>query len=187
MIDRCRSPAHPTTWSYHSTDGMGLLEFLEWARPEHAAAAASAGYSRWAGSETGAGPRTYVQEGRRIMSPAQTDTGAQSARATGIRRRPGYVEIGNEDNFDRAATYDGRYASLRRSRQSIQTSRYCHLRCSMTPDVVDDHYYKREQDVREARHYDKPTAAARRSSFGEWPPAKARRLNFGAARMTPRS
>jgi alpha-N-arabinofuranosidase len=23
-------PTHPGTWSYHSTDGMGLLEFLEW-------------------------------------------------------------------------------------------------------------------------------------------------------------
>ena len=27
LVDR---PTHPTTWNYHSTDGMGLLEFLEW-------------------------------------------------------------------------------------------------------------------------------------------------------------
>ena len=26
MVNR---PTHPTTWSYHSSDGMGLLEFLE--------------------------------------------------------------------------------------------------------------------------------------------------------------
>ena len=25
LVDR---PTHPTTWSYHSSDGMGLLEFL---------------------------------------------------------------------------------------------------------------------------------------------------------------
>ena len=27
LVDR---PTHPSPWSYHSTDGMGLLEFLEW-------------------------------------------------------------------------------------------------------------------------------------------------------------
>ena len=27
MVDR---PTHPSPWIYHSSDGMGLLEFLEW-------------------------------------------------------------------------------------------------------------------------------------------------------------
>src|SRR5436305_8580653 len=27
LVDR---PTHPSPWSYHSSDGMGLLEFLEW-------------------------------------------------------------------------------------------------------------------------------------------------------------
>ena len=27
LVDR---PTHPSPWFYHSSDGMGLLEFLEW-------------------------------------------------------------------------------------------------------------------------------------------------------------
>jgi alpha-N-arabinofuranosidase len=27
LVDR---PTHPSPWHYHSSDGMGLLEFLEW-------------------------------------------------------------------------------------------------------------------------------------------------------------
>ena len=27
LVDR---PTHPGTWNYHSSDGMGLLEFLTW-------------------------------------------------------------------------------------------------------------------------------------------------------------
>ncbi len=32
LVDR---PTHPSTWSYHSSDGMGLLEFLEWCEDLH--------------------------------------------------------------------------------------------------------------------------------------------------------
>jgi alpha-L-arabinofuranosidase len=44
LVDR---PTHPTTWSYHSTDGMGLLEFLEWCEDLHMepVLAVFAGYS----------------------------------------------------------------------------------------------------------------------------------------------
>jgi alpha-L-arabinofuranosidase len=28
-------PTHPTTWRYHSSDGMGLLEFLQWCEDLH--------------------------------------------------------------------------------------------------------------------------------------------------------
>ena len=43
-----------------------------------------------------------------------TRSGARYARGMGIPRRSQlrYVEIGNEDKFDRAKTYDGRYAQF---------------------------------------------------------------------------
>ncbi len=45
LVDR---PTHPSPWNYHSSDGLGLLGFLEWCgEPEHAERARGAygGYS----------------------------------------------------------------------------------------------------------------------------------------------
>ena len=44
LVDR---PTHPSPWSYHSSDGMGLLEFLEWCEDLHMqpVLAVYAGYS----------------------------------------------------------------------------------------------------------------------------------------------
>jgi alpha-L-arabinofuranosidase len=32
LVDR---PTHPSPWNYHSSDGLGLLEFLEWCEDLH--------------------------------------------------------------------------------------------------------------------------------------------------------
>ena len=44
LVDR---PTHPTTWSYHSSDGMGLMDFLMWCEDLHMepVLAVYAGYS----------------------------------------------------------------------------------------------------------------------------------------------
>src|SRR3954470_9899064 len=58
-------PTHPTTWRYHSSDGMGLLEFLQWCEDLHVdpLLGVYAGYSL-AGQVIKAGPdlEPYVQE-----------------------------------------------------------------------------------------------------------------------------
>ena len=117
LVDR---PTHPTTWSYHSTDGMGLLEFLEWCEDLHMQPLLGiyAGYSL-GGQVVKPGPDLdpYVQEG---LEEIEYVTGGTDTKWGAVRARDGhpapftlrYVEIGNEDNFDRARTYDGRYAQF---------------------------------------------------------------------------
>jgi alpha-L-arabinofuranosidase len=53
----------------------------------------------------------------------------------------------------------------------------------MTPDIVDDHYYKREQGMfEEARHYDKTDRNGPKIFVGEWATREGSPTpNFGAA------
>ena len=83
-----------------------------------------------------------------------------------------YVEIGNEDNFDRAKTYDGRYAqfykAIKEKYPNLQVIATMPVK-GMTPDVVDDHYYKRERGMfDEARHYDTTDRNGPKIFVGEW-------------------
>jgi alpha-N-arabinofuranosidase len=64
LVDR---PTHPSPWHYHSSDGMGLLEFLEWCEDLHMqpVLAVYAGYSM-AQEHVTPGPELepYVQDCR---------------------------------------------------------------------------------------------------------------------------
>ena len=177
LVDR---PTHPTTWSYHSSDGMGLLEFLEWCEDLHMEPVLGvyAGYSL-GGQVVRPGPdlEPYVQEGLEEIEyvTGGTDTKWGAARARDGHPAPfalRYVEIGNEDNFDRAKTYDGRYAQFYKAIKA----KYPKLQMiatmpvnGMKPDVVDDHYYKREQGMfAEARHYDNTDRNGPKIFVGEW-------------------
>jgi alpha-N-arabinofuranosidase len=173
-------PTHPSTWSYHSTDGMGLLEFLEWCEDLHMqpVLAIYGGYSL-GGQVVKPGPdlEPYVQEG---LEEIEYVTGGPETKWGAMRVRDGhpapfalhYVEIGNEDNFDRQKTYDGRYAQFHRAIKA----KYPGLQViatmpvtGITPDVVDDHYYKREQGMfEEAHHYDKTDRKGPKIFVGEW-------------------
>jgi alpha-N-arabinofuranosidase len=177
LVDR---PTHPTTWSYHSTDGMGLLEFLEWCEDLHMQPLLGiyAGYSL-GGQVVKPGPdlELYVQEG---LEEIEYVTGGTDTKWGAVRARDGhaapftlrYVEIGNEDNFDRAGTYDGRYAqfykAIKAKYPSLQVIATMPVK-GMTPDVVDDHYYKREQGMfEESRHYDNTDRNGPKIFVGEW-------------------
>ncbi len=187
-------PTHPTTWSYHSTDGMGLLEFLEWCEDLHMQPLIGiyAGYSL-GGQVVKPGPdlEPYVQEG---LEEIEYVTGGADTKWGAVRARDGhsapftlrYVEIGNEDNFDRARTYDGRYAqfykAIKAKYPNIQVIATMPVN-GMTPDVVDDHYYKREQGMfEEARHYDNTDRNGPKIFVGEWATREGTPTpNFGAA------
>ena len=174
LVDR---PTHPTTWSYHSSDGMGLLEFLKWCEDLHMepVLAVYAGYSL-GGQVVKPGPDLdpYVQEG---LEEIEYVTGGADTKWGAVRARDGhpapfklrYVEIGNEDNFDRAKTYDGRYAQFfkaikakypdlqviatmpvngmtsRRGRRSLLQARAGHVRVG---EAVRQHRSERPQDLR---------------------------------------
>lgn len=177
LVDR---PTHPSTWSYHSTDGMGLLEFLEWCEDlkMQPVLAVYAGYSL-SGQVVKPGPDLdpYVQE---ALDEIEYVTGSADTKWGGTRVRDGhpapfalhYIEVGNEDNFDRAKTYDGRYAQFYRAikakhpdLQIIATMPVNGIK----PDVVDDHYYKREHGMfEESKHYDKTDRNGPKIFVGEW-------------------
>jgi alpha-N-arabinofuranosidase len=191
LVDR---PTHPSPWRYQSTDGMGLLEFLEWCEDlkMEPVLAVFAGYTL-NGKVVRPGPdlEPYVQDAldeiEYVTGPADTKWGA-------VRARDGhpapftlrYVEIGNEDTFDRAKTYDGRFAQFSHAIKA----KYPELKLIATmpvtgvkPDVVDDHYYKREQGMfEESKHYDQVDRNGPKIFVGEWATREGSPTpNFGGA------
>jgi alpha-N-arabinofuranosidase len=118
LVDR---PTHRSPWNYQSSDGMGLLEFLEWCEDlrMQPVLAVYAGYSL---AQEHVNPGTdlepYVQDS---LDELEYVTGGPETKWGAERVKDGhpapfkltYVEIGNEDWFDRSGSYDARY------RQSI--------------------------------------------------------------------
>jgi alpha-N-arabinofuranosidase len=173
-------PTHPTTWSYHSSDGMGLLEFLQWCEDlrMEPVLAIYAGYSL-GGQVVKPGPdlEPYVQD---ALDEIEYATGGTDTKWGAVRARDGhpapfklsYVEVGNEDSFDRARTYDGRFAQFFKPIKA----KYPNLQVIATmpvkgviPDVVDDHYYNREQRMFElAKFYDSADRKGPKIFVGEW-------------------
>jgi alpha-N-arabinofuranosidase len=177
LVDR---PTHPSTWSYHSTDGMGLLEFFEWCEDlrMQPLLAVFAGYTL-DGHAVKPGPdlEPYVQEALDEMEYA---TGAANTKWGALRARDGhpapftvhYVEVGNEDSFDRAKTYDSRFAqffkAIKAKYPDIQVIATMPVN-GVTPDIVDDHYYKRMPGMfEEAKHYDQADRNGPKIFVGEW-------------------
>ncbi|MDQ6679125.1 MAG: carbohydrate binding domain-containing protein [Acidobacteriota bacterium] len=191
MVNR---PTHPGTWNYHSSDGMGLLEFLNWCEDlkMEPVLGVYAGYSL-GGQLVKPGPDLdqYVQEG---LEEIEYVTGGTGTKWGAVRARDGhpapfklrYIEIGNEDNFDKARTYDGRYAqfyqAIKAKYPDMQLIATMPIK-GMTPDVLDDHYYKREQGMfAEARHYDQTDRKGPKIFVGEWATREGTPTpNFGAA------
>ncbi len=190
-VDR---PTHPSPWSYHSSDGMGLLEFLEWCEDLHMqpVLAVYAGYSLAQDHiEPGPALEPYVQD---ALDELEYVTGGVNTKWGAERAKDGhpapfsltYVEIGNEDDFDRSKSYDGRYAQFYKAIKA----KYPQLQLiattpvkSITPDVIDDHYYKQaEQFFADVHHYDKTDRNGPKIFVGEWATREGGPTpNFGAA------
>ncbi len=177
LVDR---PTHPSPWGYHSTDGMGLLEFLYWCEDlkMDPVLAVYAGYSL--GGEhvnPGADLETYVHD---ALDEIEYVTGSADTKWGAVRAKNGhpepfkltYVEIGNEDQFDKSGSYDERYAQFHKAIKA----KYPDLQLISTapikgikPDVQDDHYYVRaKQNFHDAAHYDKADRNGPKIFVGEW-------------------
>ena len=201
LVDR---PTHPSPWNYHSSDGMGLLEFLEWCEDlkMQPVLAVYAGYSlAQEHVNPGADLEPYVQD---ALDEIEYVTGGTDTKWGAERAKDGhpapfkltYVEIGNEDWFDRSGSYDGRYTqfykAIKAKYPDLQLIATAPVK-SVKPDVIDEHYYVRAtQNFHDATHYDtpdssspapsigtgatttKPTATGRRSLSASGPRAKAR-------------
>jgi alpha-N-arabinofuranosidase len=169
MVDR---PTHPSPWNYHSSDGLGFLEFLEWCEDlkMQPVLAVYAGYSM-AQEHVNPGPDLdpYVQD---ALDEIEYVTGSTDTKWGAIRAQNGhpepfrlnYVEIGNEDWFDRSGSYDGRYTqyykAIKAKYPDLQLIATAPVK-SVKPDVLDEHYYVRAtQNFHSANHYDPPTSNA---------------------------
>jgi alpha-N-arabinofuranosidase len=83
-----------------------------------------------------------------------------------------YVEIGNEDWFDRSGSYDGRFAqffkALKERHPELQLIATTAVK-SVKPDVVDEHFYmSAEKSLSDANHYDKTDRNGPKIFVGEW-------------------
>jgi alpha-N-arabinofuranosidase len=182
-------PGHKGSWGYRPSDGMGLLEFLEWCEDMGAQPllAVYAGYSL-NGDHVDAGPllKPYVEDAldeiQYVIGDTTTYWGAK--RAADGHPAPfklTYVEVGNEDWFDRSGSYDGRFTQFR---EAIE-KKYPQLTCISTigdvqypnlkitsgkrPDVVDEHYYRNSWDMwANASQYDKYDRNGPKIFVGEW-------------------
>jgi alpha-N-arabinofuranosidase len=175
LVDR---PGHPSPWGYPSTDGMGLLEFLGWCEDlkMNPVLAVYAGYSL-AGEHVnpGADLEPYVED---AMDELEYVTGGTDTKWGAVRAKDGhpqpfkltYVEIGNEEWFDRSGSYDERYAQFSKAIKA----KYPDLQLIATapvkgtkPDVLDEHYYVRAtQNFHNAGHYD--IAARNEAPTQDW-------------------
>ena len=191
LVDR---PTHPSPWNYHSTDGMGLLEFLEWCEDlnMNPVLAVYAGYSlEGEHVNPGADLDPYVQD---ALDEIEYVTGGADTKWGAIRIKDGhpapfkltYVEIGNEDEFDRSGSYEERYTqfykTIKAKYPDLQLIATAHIK-GMKPDVQDDHYYVRAtQNFHDAAHYDKADRNGPKIFVGEWATREgAPTPNMGAA------
>jgi alpha-N-arabinofuranosidase len=177
LVDR---PTHPSPWRYHSSDGLGLLEFLEWCEDLHMqpVLAVYGGYSM-AQEHVNPGPdlEPYVQD---ALDEIEYVTGSTDTKWGAIRAQDGhpapfkltYVEIGNEDMFDKSGSYEGRYPqfykAIKAKYPDLQLIATMPIK-SMKPDVQDDHYYVRAaQNFKDANHYDNADRNGPKIFVGEW-------------------
>jgi alpha-N-arabinofuranosidase len=182
-------PGHQAPWGYRSSDGLGLYEFLLWCEDMNAepVLAVYAGYSlKGAHVEPGPDLEPYVQDAldeiEYVSGPATSKWGAMRAKAGHPAPfKLTYVEVGNEDWFDKSGSYDKRfaqfYAAIKKQHpqlQVISTVGYEHPENqrvkSVTPDVIDEHYYLPvDQFVKKARsQYESYDRKGPKVFVGEW-------------------
>jgi alpha-N-arabinofuranosidase len=173
-------PTHMSPWRYRSSDGMGLLEFLEWCEDlkMEPVLAVYAGYSL-AQEHVDPGPalEPYVQD---ALDEIEYVTGGTDTKWGAERARDGhpapfplhYIEVGNEDEFDHSGSYDGRYSQFYKAikehypnQQIIATAPIK----SMKPDVLDEHFYmSAEKSFSMANYYDTRDRNGPKIFVGEW-------------------
>jgi alpha-N-arabinofuranosidase len=176
-VDR---PTHPSPWRYRSSDGMGLLEFLEWCEDLkiEPVLAVYAGYSlAQEHVEPGPALKPYVDDAldeiEYVTGGPETKWGAERIKNGHAAPFPlHYVEIGNEDEFDHSHSYDGRFAqfftAIKERYPDLQLIATAPVK-SVKPDVLDEHFYmSAEKSFANASYYDKYDRTGPKIFVGEW-------------------
>ena len=173
-------PGHmDDAWGYWSTDGLGLLEYLEWVEDMKAqpVLAVFAGYTLRGDHVTGDALQPFVQDAldeiEYVTGPVTSTWGAKRAADGHPKPFPlEFVEIGNEDWFDGSGSYDARFTAF----YDAIKAKYPHLKLiatttvtSRTPDLIDEHYYLAPSAAQAATHkYDNRDRTSTKVFVGEW-------------------
>ena len=176
-VDR---PTHMSPWGYRSSDGMGLLEYLKWCQDLkiEPVLAVYAGYSlQQEHVDPGPALAPYVQD---ALDEIEYVTGGTDTKWGAERAKDGhpapfplhYIEVGNEDEFDRSGSYDGRftqfYNAIKKQYPNLQLIATDPVK-SVTPDVLDEHFYMAaEESFANAHHYDEHARTGPKIFVGEW-------------------
>ncbi|MEV4313631.1 LamG-like jellyroll fold domain-containing protein [Actinocrispum sp. NPDC049592] len=183
-------PGHQNTaWGYWSTDGFGILEYLQLAEDVGAEPllALFAGYTLNGQHVERADYGQYVQEALDEIEYAigGTSTTWGAKRAADGHPAPfklRYVEVGNEDWFDGSGSYAWRFADMANAVKAkypqltviATTGGYQGGSASTTPtgirpDAVDDHYYQSPQwFVDNSTRYDRADRGGPEVLVGEY-------------------
>ena len=176
LVDR---PTHPSPWFYHSDDGMGLLEFLEWCEDlkMNPVLAVYAGYSLRGEHVPADQLQPYIQD---ALDEIEYVTGGPDTKWGAQRIKDGhpapfkltYVEIGNEDWLDKSGSYEERYPpfynAIKAKYPTLQLIATAPVK-SARMDVLDEHFYVHAtQNFHDATHYDKTDRNGPKIFVGEW-------------------
>jgi alpha-N-arabinofuranosidase len=179
-------PGHGSPWGYRSSDGLGLLEFLEWCEElkMEPVLAVYAGLNLDNGRDvkTGEALKPLIQDAldeiQYITGDVNTEWGARRARdGHPAPFKLTYVEIGNEDFLNRGtATYrgpEGRFAmfynAIKVKYPEIQVVATTSPGEGVKLDVIDNHHYMPPSTaIRNAHLYDNADRNGPKIMEGEW-------------------
>jgi alpha-N-arabinofuranosidase len=182
-------PGHLSPWDYRSTDGLGLLEFLEWCedlKMEPLLALFAGFVLDHDRLEAGPFLQPFVDDALDEIEYVTGDTTTRWGKRRALDGHPEpfplhYVEIGNEDGFDYSGSYKDRYRQF----FAAIKARYPQLQIIATaggkdplganvpapekPDIVDEHYYRSAAQMEEhAGQYDAYSRNGPKILVGEW-------------------
>lgn len=190
LSDISERPGHANDiWEYWSSDGMGMLEFLQWCEDldMEPVIVVYAGYSMTGErAAPGAELEPFVQD---ALDQIEYTIGDTSTTWGARRAKDGhpepfkltYVEIGNEEDVgsfrSKGNEYDVRftqfYDAIRAKYPQLKiigaTPVTSELIKTRTPDVYDDHYYRSSVQMQaDTHHYDNFDRNGPKIFVGEW-------------------
>jgi alpha-N-arabinofuranosidase len=174
-------PGHNNAAGYRSSDGMGLLEFMELCEDLHVEPVLTvfSGLStRLQVVEPGPLLDSYVQDTVDELDYLMGDAG--TSYWGGLRAKDGhpnpfrlnYLEIGNDDALDKTGSYDDRLGQF----YDAIKARYAHLKIiasmetqSRPVDYIDEHDYNSyEKILKEYHRYDNQDRKGPKIMVGAW-------------------
>ena len=170
-------PDGPGAWGYRSSYGLGILEFLYWCEDLGMEPVLGVTDGRpWLPADGDVTPlvQDALDEIEYVSGDVNTKWGAMRAAHGHPKPFPlRFVEIGNEDFFDKKEVYDMRFAkfydAIKAKHPAMQIIATRGDVSGRTPDIIDDHYYRTGRAMAaDAEHYAASDRSRPKVFVGEW-------------------